>query len=556
MRTIVDAITDQSGRGRLQVVGRRPDPAACSWDEVHRRARRVAGDLVARGVRRGARVALLGETHVDLVVALQGAWLAGAAVTVLPQPAPSMDRSAYREHLRRIVTDARPSLVLAGHPGGVHAAAVVPDVPVADLHALVAAGTPHGDGVAIPVDPAGLAILQYTSGSTRAPRGVPVTHGQLAANLDAIRAATDHERVHGRTLGWLPLYHDMGLVGVLCTAMSCGCDLVLLPTAEFAARPMIWLEQIAARGATMTAAPNFAWALAARLLRAADPALDLGSLRLAVSGGEPVDPVATRRFLAAAAPHGFDPRAFVCAYGLAEATLAVTMSAPGAGLRTDTVDPVALERRGAAMPADGGRTLARLGRPVAGTRVRIVADDSRELDDRRAGHVEVAGPGVTGGYWGAPAASSGRWLRTGDLGYLAEGELVVCGRASDLLFAAGRNIHPQDVESLAVEVPRVRPGGAAAVGVPGGGSGDRLAVVVESASWAEPDQARSIRAAVRDAVAAGIGLTPRHVAVVPPGGLARTSSGKLRRAEIRVRLLAGTLLENGRHPDDHCGIEP
>jgi fatty-acyl-CoA synthase len=256
-------------------------------------------------------------------------------------------------------------------------------------------------------------------------------------------------------------------------------------------------------------------------------------------------------FLAAAGRHGFDPKAFVCAYGLAEATLAVTMSDPGAGLRTDTVDPAALEHRGAAVPADGGRALARLGRPVPGTQVRIVADadgsaqpetrDVRQLGDRQVGRVEVAGPGVTGGYWGEPAAAPGRWLRTGDLGYLASGELVVCGRAADLLFAAGRNIHPQDVEVLAIAVPRVRVGGAAAFGVPGNGSADRLAVVVESASWADPDEAESICAAVRGAVAAGIGLTPRHVAVVPPGGLARTSSGKLRRHEIRRRLLAGTL---------------
>jgi fatty-acyl-CoA synthase len=177
--------------------------------------------------------------------------------------------------------------------------------------------------------------------------------------------------------------------------------------------------------------------------------------------------------------------------------------------------------------------------------VRIVAagtgGDAGELANRRVGRIEVAGPGVTGGYWGAPATAPGGWLPTGDLGYLTEGELVVCGRAADLLFAAGRNIHPQDVEALAVEVPRVRAGGAAAFGVPGGGTADRLAVVVESSSWADAAEAESVRAAVRGAITAGLGLAPRQVAVVPPGGLARTSSGKLRRHEIRARLLAGTL---------------
>ncbi|MEU7903367.1 AMP-binding protein [Actinoplanes sp. NPDC049118] len=549
MRTVVDAISGRrGGRGTLAIGS--SERATVPWGEVHRRARLVARDLTARGVQPGDRVALLGESHVDLVVALQATWLAGAAVTVLPLPVPSVEGPAYVDHLRRIVTDARPRLALAGDPDGLGAAAITPVVPVADLHAVAAAATDPGAPASAPapVSPADLAVLQYTSGSTRSPRGVPVTHGQLAANLDAILIATDHDRVHGSTLSWLPLYHDMGLVGILCTSMTCGCDLTLLPTAGFAAQPRSWLEQIAATGATVTAAPNFAWALAARLLRAIpapDPAVDLRSLRCAASGGEPIDPVAMAGFLASATPHGFDPGAFVCAYGLAEATLAVTVSRPGAGLRTDTVDREALERRGAAVPAGTGRALTRLGRPVPGTRVRIVAagtgGEARVLADRRVGRIEVAGPGVTGGYWGAPAAASDGWLPTGDLGYLTGGELVVCGRAADLLFAAGRNIHPQDVEALAVEVPRVRAGGAAAFGVPGGGIADRLAVVVESPSWADADEAESVCAAVRGAIVAGLGLAPRQVAVVPPGELARTSSGKLRRHEIRARLLAGTL---------------
>ncbi|MEV0719581.1 hypothetical protein AB0H87_33845, partial [Asanoa sp. NPDC050611] len=177
-----------------------------------------------------------------------------------------------------------------------------------------------------------------------------------------------------------------------------------------------------------------------------------------------------------------------------------------------------------------------------------------EAGERQVGHVEVAGPGVTDGYWGTPPAAPGRWLRTGDLGYLTDGELVVCGRAADLLFAGGRNIHPQDVEALAAEVPRVRAGAAAAFGIPGDGATDRLAVVVESPTWADPAAAEQLRADVRAAVTAGIGLTPRHVAVVPPGGLARTSSGKLRRHEIRSRLLAGTLTAPGRPSDDDSRI--
>ncbi|MEV0720957.1 AMP-binding protein, partial [Asanoa sp. NPDC050611] len=355
MRTVVEAITGQRTRGTLEVAG-----TAVPWTDVHRQARLVAGRLAARGVRPGDRVALLGDTDVDLVTAIQATWLAGAAVTVLPQPATDP------AHLRRILGDARPRLVLTASPDR---------LPVADLANLadLAATGPATGPLPDPPDPGDLAILQYTSGSTRAPRGVPVKHAHLAANIDAIRAATDHDRIHRRTVSWLPLYHDMGLVGVLCTMMACGCDLVLVPTAEFAARPLAWLDQLAATRATMTAAPNFAWGLAARLL-AATPTLDLSAVRVAVSGGEPIDPTTMTRFLAAAARHGFDPGALVCAYGLAEATLAVTMTRPGTGLRTDVVDPAGLERHSVAVPADGGRPLTRLGRPVAGTRVRIVND--------------------------------------------------------------------------------------------------------------------------------------------------------------------------------------
>jgi fatty-acyl-CoA synthase len=548
MSTVVDTIAARrGGAGWLTVLGADDTERTVSWSEVHHRALRVATLLARRGIGKGTRVGLLADTSVDLVVAIQAVWLAGAAITVLPLPV-RQSAEAYVRQLRGMIADARPGLVLIGDPLAGLAKPLAAAAPVADLPAFVAGASGVEPATAPRPAPPDLAILQYTSGSTRAPRGVPVTHGRLAAHVAAIRQATRHERVHGCLLGWLPLYHDLGLVGGLVLAMSCGCQLVLQSPIAFTTRPMSWFEAITAHRATATGAPNFAWGLMARLLGARpdpDPAIRLDSLRLALTGAEPIDPVTMRRFVGVARRHGLDPSVITPAYGLAEATLAVTVSTPGTGLRVDVVDPVALETRGEAVPAAGraGRPLVRLGHPVPGVRLRIVdRAGGHELGPRHVGRIEVAGVSVSGGYWGEPATGPAGWLRTGDLGYLAEdGELVVCGRESDLLVAAGRNVFPQDVEAAAGAVPAVRAGNVAAFGIPGQGAGDRLVVAVESRGWADLDTTKAVRSAVTAAVVAEVGLAPRVVAVLPPGRLPKTSSGKVRRAEARRRYLTGYL---------------
>ncbi|GIJ63987.1 AMP-binding protein [Virgisporangium aurantiacum] len=548
MRTIVDAIAGRAGGpGTLTVLDADGGEHAVGWSEVHHRARRVATVLGRRGIGPGARVGLLADTSIDLVTTLQAVWLVGAAVTVLPLPARRPD-DAYLSRLSRVIADARLGLVVVGSPLTESALPLDASTSSVALSALVARARAAEPATPVVTSPADLAVLQYTSGSTREPRGVPVTHGHLAVNLSAIRVATRHERVHGCVVSWLPLYHDLGLIGCLALPMSCGCPLVLQSPAAFAARPIAWLEAVAAYRATATAAPNFAWELMARLLAdrpGTDAAIDLGSLRLALTGAEPIDPVAMARFAAVAGRYGLDPSIVTCAYGLAEATLAVTVSAPGVGLQVDVVDPTSLETHGAAVPPSGGdtgRPLVRLGGPVPGARLRIVDRVSgRELGDRRVGRIEVTGSSVVGGYWGEESAGPAGWLRTGDLGYVTDGDLVVCGRESDLLFAAGRNVFPQDAEAAASTVPAVRAGNAVAFGVPGSRAGDRLVVAVESRAWADPAAADALRAAVTAAVVAEVGLTPRAVVVLAPGRLCKTSSGKLRRAEMRRRYLAGQL---------------
>jgi fatty-acyl-CoA synthase len=550
--TIVDAIQDRAGgSGELTVLGRGP---AIRWAELHQRARRMAAALAAAGAGRGHRIGLLGDPSPDLVAGLQAVWLAGGSVTVLPRP----PRGIPADRLRPVVADAGLDLVVVDPPAAELAAALAPARVLSLAELVRRAGTAAPAELRRP-DPDDLAVLQYTSGSTRSPRGVPVTHRHLSAQLDALRQAFHPVFARPRPmLSWLPLHHDLGLIGFLAFPMAGGHPLVLQSPAAFALRPASWLAELARHRSAVTGAPDFAYRVVTPLLEAGLD-LDLSAVRLMLSGGEPVSAGTMRRFLAAGARHGLDPGAVVPAYGLAEATLAVTCARPGTGLTTDSVDPDRLERDGRAVPARPGgpvRTLARLGRPVPGTRVRIVDRRTRApAREREVGEVEVQGPSVVGHYWPEPPPPAGAWLSTGDLGYLAGGELVACGRSKDVLFAAGRNLYPPDIEAAAGQVPGVRPGGAVAFGIPGD-QGDRLVVAVEARA---ADRAR-VGPAVTLAVTAETGLRPARVVVVPPGRLPRTTSGKLRRAEARRRYADGEFdQQKGRiddQPDHRTGTGP
>jgi fatty-acyl-CoA synthase len=488
------------GMSTLTVIGAGDgEPARIDWTDLHLRARRMATVLSGLGLGRGSRVGILGDTSIGVVTAVRAVWLAGGAVTMLP---PERGRSPF---LSGIVGDAALDAVLTDAGTAPAPALGTRVVSLSDVDGQAAAPCEVA-----PAEPGALAILQYTSGSTGSPRGVPVTHAHLDANLAAIKAAFQVGGDVPRLMSWLPLFHDMGFVGFLALPMACRWPLVLQNPLGFAMRPASWFHLIRAYRITATAAPNFAYSLLTRLLEAGLDA-DLSTLRFMLSGGEPIDAAAMARFVAAASLRGLDPGAVVPAYGLAEATLAVTISAPGRGLRLDT-GPDGVER-------------VRLGAPVPGTRLKVVD-----------GRILVRGPSVVGHYWGEPAPPPGRWLDTGDLGYLADGELVVCGRRKEMLFAAGRNVYPQDIETAAAAVPGVRPGGVAAFGVPGP-DGDRLIVAVE----ARPGDAPGLDREVAAAVAGGAGLRPAEVMVLHPGRLPKTSSGKVRRAETKRRYLSGEL---------------
>jgi fatty-acyl-CoA synthase len=401
----------------------------------------------------------------------------------------------------------------------------------------------RGDGdrwVAPPADPDALAILQFTSGSTSDPKGVMLPHRAVLANIDGMAEAVQFDPAEDVLVSWLPLYHDMGLVGVLTTAMTTGADLVLAGPQTFMASPSRWVQWLSDYGGTITAGPNFSWVLATRALNRLD-GLDLSRLRIALNGAEPVDPANVERLVEAGARHGLRPGAVFPAFGMAEVAIGGTFPAPMSGLRTDCVDQRVLEVERYAAPAvegaDGTKRLAVLGPAVPGLEIRVVDPETgQRLLDREVGELQIRGTSVTTGYYERPdltdAAFDGDWLRTGDLGYLIDGELVLCGRIKDVIIVAGRNVFPEDVERSVAEIDGVRAGNVIAFGIEG--RRREGVVVVAEAKECDADLVRgAVAAMVRDV----LGLPADDVVLVAPGSLPKTSSGKLQRSLCRDRYL-------------------
>jgi len=517
------------------------EPAPVPWAQLHDEARCVAAALQQRGVAPGDRVALLGATSREFVTALQGCWLAGAAVTVLPLRTRLEPEDDFRVRtLERIAQGAVKATICDPDQAETATADSVPS-PL-PLPALAdAAGRLQASAYERPADdPDATAVLQFTSGSTSDPKGVVIPQRCLLDNVDAVLDRAPLDLAEDVIVSWLPLYHDMGLVYNTALAMTTGVPYVLAPPARFIASPGSWMEWMAAFGGTWTIGPNFSLALAARLLRRAET-LDLSKCRRFGSGSEPVDPNVMEAFAAAGAPHGFDAGAMYAGYGMAEATVAVSFVTPGDGFAADVIDGDRFEVEGVAQPVMAStakaRRLAKCGPPLRGFELRITDPDTgKAVDDRVAGEVELRGPSVVPGYFNRPDATAaafreGGWLRTGDLGYLAEGDLVVCGRIKDVIIVGGRNVFPEDLERAAQTVEGVRPGNVIAFGVAQGRKGDQRVVVAELKSG-DPS---AVRDGIARAVSQSGGVRPTDVVLVAPGTLPKTSSGKLRRGECRAR---------------------
>ena len=518
-----------------------------SWAEVCARAERAAAALAALGVRRGDRVAVVLRTEPAFLDAFLGAWFAGAVPVPLYPPVRLGRMDEYLRSTSRMLQVCGARLVVSR--GGVRrllgAAVEVarPELGCVDAAELVA-GAHRLAHEALPDD---LALVQFSSGSTVDPKPVALTHAALAAQIEALTAAVA-PGPKDVLVSWLPLYHDMGLIGAPLGAMSYPGPLVLIPPEHFLARPSLWLRAIARHGGTLSAAPSFAYAYAADRVKDSELAgLSLASWRFALDGAEQVSGEAMRRFAARFRRFGFDPASLLPVYGLSEAALAVTWGARGRPLEGRRVDPVALARDRVAVP--GRREIVSVGTPVAGVEVEVRDELGAPLPEGRLGRIHVRGPSLMREYLGDPRATAmalrDGWLDTADLGFVAGGELFVHGRAKDVVVVRGANHAPEEFEAALEGVAGVRAGCAVAAGfAPEDDGGEALLLLVERRRGArEPDAA--IEAAVRSAVLERSGIAPHTVRVLEPGTLPRTSSGKLRRQEAARRFSSGELAPPG-----------
>lgn len=535
MSRFVDGVIATAGRATTGMVTGEPGaPRRRTWAELHALARRMAGGLVAAGLRPGQAVAVLAGQPAQIAPVAQAIWLAGGSMTMLHQPTPRTDLAVWRDDTLRVLRMIDARLVVIGAPFEPAAAALRG---IDHVHADDLAGGADHDPVAAAEDAP--ALLQLTSGSTAEPKAVRITHRNLYANLtDSARHL--HVDESGVMVSWLPMFHDMGMVGCLLLPMLTGMELISVTPADFLSRPLLWAELMSRHGATITTAPNFAWAVLTRQLARVEPGtLDLSALRVAGNGAEPVDPATMRAFVEVGARFGLRPEAVNCCYGAAESTLVISMSEMADPMLLDEVDAADLELRHRATPGtDGVRRLPMLGRPFPSVRVRVVDDEGVVLGERQVGRIQLSGESVTDGYItpaGFEAARADGWLDIGDEGYLAGGQVVVCGRRKDVIIMGGRNIYPTDIERAAGAVEGVREGNVAAVRLMAGDDRSResFAVLVESRASGDAAQADRIGREVVARIVAEMDVRPAAVRVLPPGALPKTPSGKLRRTAAR-----------------------
>ncbi len=541
----------------LRLLDRHEQPRWAGWSEIRRAALAVGDWLRSLGIGPGERVALVYPTGLEFFHAFFGILAAGAVPVPLYPPARFGRRDEYHRRTAGMLRAAGAQLVLSQprlerllEPTIAAAWPVLGCRALPDLSNLDA--TSSGAETEVAVAPADLALIQFSSGTTVAPKPVALTHRAIVTHLRALNACwpdpqetSDGLRHSG--VSWLPLYHDMGLIGCVLPALERPGVLTLIAPEVFVARPAVWLRALSRYRATLSVAPNFAYGLCVDKIRDEElKDVDLADWRIALNGSEPVAPSVLRDFQRRFARWGFRSEALTPVYGLAEATLAITFSALGENFHSRRFDRRRLAEGHAEHTPDGVE-LVSVGRPLDGAELRIVNGDGRALAPGFVGRVEARGPSIMEGYLGRPeataAALSDGWLDTGDLGFTDGGELFLTGRAKDVIILRGRNYASAELEQAAEAVEGVRRGCAAAVSwLPEGGAGEELLLFVEHRRAATAEVLAGLAGACVEAVLGATGLRPDEVFVLKPGTLPRTSSGKLRRGETLKRHIAGELV--------------
>jgi len=549
--TLVEALLQHASRGPdrgFRFIGADSQERFFTYAAMLEEARNRGSHLRARGLQVNDRVALvLGEGH-EFVLSFLGAIYAGLIPVPIYPRASFKAIEAYQETVSHIIQsagakalitaqDMLPFLTTVAQNNATHDG--LREVLTADT--AFAGTAPHIDPVIAQGDD--LCFLQFTSGSTARPKGVMVTHASLHANSSAFLGPEGLNRTdEDLGVSWLPLYHDMGLIGFILATILFELPVVVMPTASFARRPLLWLDVITRFRATITYAPNFAYQLLAKRVKDSDlAALNLSTLRVAGCGAEPIRAQTLRDFAQRLAPAGFRPDIFLPSYGMAEATLALTFHPLGQPIVTETIDTQALaEGRAVPAKADDPHALELVSCGVTFTdhQLKVVNAEGQTLKEREVGEVVVKGPSVTEGYFNNPTATQQAyrdgWLHTGDLGYISAGNLYICGRLKDLIIIRGANYYPQDIEWAVAELPLVRQGRVVAFSIVRNGE-EQLVVIAEAPS----SSAETLKKEIPIKVYESVGIQVSHVVIAGLGTLPQTSSGKLQRAKTKQ------LFENG-----------
>ena len=547
--TIVDALLRLESCTRL---GARFAPATGEhkfhpYAEILRRAQSAAAVLQAEGLEPGDRVAVILPTSVEFFDAFLGVQLAGGIPVALYPPFRLGKLDEYFARVRRmlgkigarvLITESRIKRLLGPAVVGVESLRRVMDAK--DLQG-------GGNWRQPEIDPAQPAFLQFSSGSTVEPKAVMVSHTNLLANLDMMKrwlVYKDESELDRGAVCWLPLYHDMGLVGCLYQGLYYPATVTYLGPETFLARPASWLQTMSKYRAVISPAPNFAYGYCASKIRDNEmEGVDLSGWRAALNGAEPIDAHDIERFCERFARCGFRREAMTPVYGLAEAGLGVSFSSLEDAPQFTEFDRLALSAERLARPG-AGRKLVSVGRPLAGLEISIRDDEDRPVPAGAVGRILVRGASITPGYYDDPELTArtirNGWLDTGDLGFFHADNLHIAGRVKDIIILRGRNYAPQEFEELLAEVNGVRRGAAVAVGSVVDGAGEQLFILAEKDSRSDRPE-DEIEADIKSKILAGVSLIPHHVEILRPGTLPRTSSGKLRRSEALRQFLAGEL---------------
>ncbi len=553
----------EPGRAHIHLYDDREQVHTITFGELYDRALRIAGELRRRGLQPGETAAIMLPTCAEFYYTFAGILLAGGIPVPIYPPFRADRIAEYAARQANILSNAECTYLITFRQAESLANLLRPRVAslrdVLNAQNLERAALPWedlppterraADDLAHQPRAEDIVFLQYTSGSTGAPKGVTLTHKNLLANIRSMIAGAE-VRSGDFMVSWLPLYHDMGLIGAWMAPLFCGVPVAVMSPLAFLSQPARWLQTIDRHRATLSPAPNFAYELCVKKITDAELAgADLSCWRAALNGAEPVRADTLEKFAARFAAHGFRREALLPVYGLAEATLAISIPKSGSGPRVDSIDRDTFESQGRAVLAAKGQPSLEFvgaGKPLKDVQVRIVANDGSDAPERVEGQLWFRGPASTSGYYRNAEATQQLmrgegWLDSGDLAYRAEAELFITGRVKDVIIKGGRKLYPHEIEDVSGRIAGVRTGCVVAFGAPDARSGTERLVVAAELRRGEAANASRITAEITQAVNEAMGVPPDIIELLPPQSIPKTSSGKLRRSETRRLYLEGKL---------------